>query len=78
MAEIIADPVSGSLQTAPPPNHEAQKAWQDIVQGIQDLYAEPLAEGEAEAAARNLITFYRTLLVIKKRAGQDRCHEQHR
>ena len=57
-------------------SHNQQQAWSDLVAGIQSLYPQPLETGEAELAARNLITFYRTLLAISKRAGQDRRHEQ--
>ena len=53
-----------------------QQPWLDLVEGIRNMYPKPLADEEAEAAARNLVTFYQTLLAIKKRAGQDDAHEQ--
>jgi hypothetical protein len=67
---IINDPLVNS--------HDQSLAWEQVVDGIQKLYPQPLPIGEAECAAKNLVTFYRTLLAIKRRTGQNRSYEQRR
>jgi hypothetical protein len=59
-------------------SHDQSHAWKQVVDGIQKLYPQPLPVGEAECAAKNLVTFYQTLLAIKRRTEQNRCHEQRR
>lgn len=65
-------------ERSPANSHDQDLAWRQLVESIQGLYPQPLAIGEAEKAAKNLVGFYRTLLAIKRRTEQNRLHEQRR
>jgi hypothetical protein len=43
-----------------------EKAFNELVDGVQALYPEPLPQAEAEEAARNLARLYKTILNIKR------------
>jgi hypothetical protein len=53
-------------------NPRREAAWRELVDEVQALYPEPLPPTEAEAAARNLVGFYKTLLAIKQRQLKDK------
>jgi hypothetical protein len=39
-----------------------EKAWRELVDGVQALYPEPLPQAEAEEAAQNLVKFFKFLM----------------
>jgi hypothetical protein len=61
-------------------NRQRDAAWRDLVDGVQALYPEPLPPTEAEAAAHNLVTFFRHLMdadrEIRLKDKQKQAHDE--
>jgi hypothetical protein len=77
-------PIVDFIENGSNPKREA--AWRELVDGVQALYPEPLPPTEAEAAAHNLVTFFRVLMDIdreqrlkdKQRQIDDKASKQYR
>lgn len=49
-----------------------ERAWDELVGGVQALYPEPLPQAEAEEAAHNLVEFFKILMKAAQQQLKDK------
>lgn len=64
-------------QRIAPPSFRETESYQHLIESIRHHYGDKLTDAELNEAARNLITFFKTMLEIKRKLVNNNIHDKH-